>query len=145
MDAAEPPILETKYNDENKEEDQIINILNDNNYDNIESKEVICSECKERAFININNYQINLFGCKNGHSINNILFENYENIQKVSFEKKICQNCKKNYKNNKELYKCFSCNIVICSECTLNHSKEHKIVNNDKIKYRYHDVEIIAR
>ena len=70
-------------------------------------KDVICPECKENAFININNYQISLFGCKNEHSINNILFVNYENSQIVPTDKTKYRNCKKN-KNNKDLYKCLS-------------------------------------
>ena len=39
---------------------------------NIISKEIICPECKENIFININDYKIDLNRCKNGHQFYNI-------------------------------------------------------------------------
>ena len=33
----------------------------------IKSKEIICPKCREKAIININNYKIDIFGCKNKH------------------------------------------------------------------------------
>ena len=33
------------------------------------SNEVICPICKEKILININEYKITLFGCKNNHNI----------------------------------------------------------------------------
>ena len=60
------------YNNKNKENKKEI-ILN----------EIICPECKENILININNYKINLYECKNGHKIENILLNEFENIQKI--------------------------------------------------------------
>ena len=34
------------------------------------SEEIICPECEENILIKIDNYRINLKGCKNGHNIN---------------------------------------------------------------------------
>ena len=67
MEIPETPEIETKYNEEN------INVD-----DNIQSKEIICSECKENAFIKIDNYKMNLFGCKNKHCINNKLIKKFK-------------------------------------------------------------------
>ena len=86
-------------NEEDKRRN-IINILvNENNEtikkDNIiKSKEIICPECKENILIKIDEYKINLFNCKNNHNINNILLNEYENIEKIDISKIICDNCK---------------------------------------------------
>ena len=56
------------------------NLINDQNQDNRPLYKVICPKCKENCFINIIDYKFNLYGCKNNHNIDNILFENYENI-----------------------------------------------------------------
>ena len=47
------------------------------------SKEIICPECKENIRINISNYKIKLFECKNGHNINNILLNEFYNTQYI--------------------------------------------------------------
>ena len=61
-------------------------VYNNKNKDNkkeIISSEIICPECKENILININNYKINLYECKNGHKKENILLNEFENIQKI--------------------------------------------------------------
>ena len=52
--------------------------------ENSNNKDVICPICQENCFIKINNYKINLFGCKNGHNMNNILFKDYYNSQNIN-------------------------------------------------------------
>ena len=64
------------YNNESKENEKEI-ILN----------EIICPTCKKNILINIKNYKINLYDCKNGHKIENILLNEYENLQKIDFSK----------------------------------------------------------
>ena len=120
MEVQKAPEIETNNKDINKEEDKKRNNKND---DNIQLNEVICFECKENSFINIKNYKINLFGCKNGHNISNISFKDYENKFQDMNQKKLCENCKKN-KYVKEFYKCLSCKINMCKNCKLNHNKE---------------------
>ena len=61
-----------------------INILVYNKSNNekekkIISKEIICPECKENILLNIKDYKINLYECKNGHKIENILINEFEN------------------------------------------------------------------
>ena len=41
--------------------------------DIIRLKNIICPECKENIRMNINEYKIDLYGCKNGHNIKNIV------------------------------------------------------------------------
>ena len=79
-----PLILEIKndnklYSEENNNKNNANNINKKSNFiqentkgNELINKEIICSECKENCFININDYKIKLFGCKNGHNINNI-------------------------------------------------------------------------
>ena len=99
MEVQETPGIEAIYIDENKGANKKINNKNDNDM----QTEVICPECNENCFININNYKINLFDCKNAHNINNILYENYENMQ-VTTQKKLCENCKKKKKSFINVY-----------------------------------------
>ena len=93
-------------------------VYNNKNKDNkkkIISNEIICPECKENILININNYKINLYECKNGHKKENILLNEYENMQKIDISKIVCNNCYKNNNNiNEELYICNKCNINLC-------------------------------
>jgi len=109
------------YNKKNKEKEIILN-------------EIICPECKKNILINIKDYKINLYECKNGHKIENILINEFENIQKSDICKPICNNCYKNNINtNEELYKCIECNINLCQLCKYKHNKKHNIINyNDK-------------
>ena len=118
-----------------------INILVYNNKNikkekNIIPNEIICPECKENILINIENYKINLYDCKNGHKIENIHLNEYENIQKIDFSKIICNECYKyNINNiyNEEFYICNECGINLCPLCKFKHNKNHNIINyNEK-------------
>ena len=62
----------------------IVKSNNDINKDikEIISKDIICLECGENIFINIKNFKINLYGCKNEHIINNILIKNMKIVKK---------------------------------------------------------------
>jgi len=139
-------ILNEIINEEDKR-NNIINILvNEINEtiikDNIkESKEIICPKCNEYILIKIDEYEINLFKCKNNHEINNILLNEYEkieNIQKIDISKIICDYCKIKNKNNVynyEFYRCNKCKMNICPLCKSNHNKDHKIINYDNKNY----------
>ena len=104
----------------------------------IESNEIICPKCKEKAMININNYNIKIYGCKNNHIIDNILFENFENLQMIDISKIICEECKIN--NKKESYEnkfnyCLNCKKNICVTCKIKHDKNHKIIDYENKDY----------
>ena len=58
----------------------------------IKPKEIICPECKESIRINIKDYKIKLFECKNGHNINMLLNE-FEKTQFIDESKIKCDKC----------------------------------------------------
>ena len=131
-------IIGNNYSQTNK-----INILvNDkesslNNKEKItleKSKNIICPKCGEISLISINDYKIKIYGCKNGHEVNDILFKTFENTQKIDISKIICDICKQNNKAdsyNKVFYSCQDCKKNICVICKLAHDKNHKIIDHE--------------
>ena len=110
-----------------------MNQINQSNQNSINFKSIICPECGENTKIKIEDFKINLFGCKNGHNIKNILLENFEKTQKFDNSKIICNHCKENNKSNSnEFFHCFTCKINLCSLCKENHDKNHNIIDYDK-------------
>ena len=100
------------------------------------SKYIICPECGESIFININNYKINLFNCRNAHKKNNILFDEYEALTKKG-DAKIDYNCNK---HNKQYNKyCYKCKINLCELCNNEHNN-HEIINYGDIKFNINDI-----
>ena len=97
--------------------------------DIIKSKNIICPECKENIKMEIKDYKINLFDCKNGHKFENLLLNQFEETQNIDRLKIICDICKKN--NNNIFYKCLTCKNNICSFCESNHNKSHNLINYD--------------
>jgi len=103
-----------------------------------ESNDIICPNCKERARINIKDYNINIYGCKNNHNINNILFDEFKNLQMIDRSKIICEQCKINNKNDSYgniFYYCLNCKMNVCITCKLKHDKNHKIIDYDNKNY----------
>ena len=100
------------------------------------SSEIICPKCKENILINIKDYKINLFECKNDHKIENILLNDFEKFQKIDLSKIICNECYKYNKIiNEEFYVCNDCGINLCPLCKSNHDKNHNIINHNDKKY----------
>ena len=103
-----------------------------------QSKEIICPECKEICFMNIKDYKINLFKCKNGHNINNILFEEFRQSQEFSEYSIICSECNNNTKaetHENIFYKCCKCQKDLCPLCQNQKHKDHTIINYDYKAY----------
>ena len=103
----------------------------------INSKEIICPICKESIKMKIKEYKINLYECKNGHSKNNILIDEFESIQKINESEikcGICNNDKSKTYNN-IFYKCNKCEINICPICKSIHDKTHNIINYEQKNY----------
>lgn len=99
----------------------------------------ICPECLENSILNINDYKIFL-KCKNGHKVNDINFNEFQNINKKNISKIKCEECKiynKSNMHNNLFYRCNKCKINICPICQLKHNKDHNqnIINYDKINY----------
>jgi len=70
--------------------------------------------------------------------MNNILLNEYENIEKIDISKIICDNCKIKNKSktyNNEFYRCNICKMNICPLCKSNHNNNHKIINYNNKNY----------
>ena len=94
----------------------------------VKSSEIICPKCGEICLINFKDYKIRLHNCKNGHNIENILFDEYNKTQKIDLSKIIYDDCKNKNKNNtfnNKFFKCLSCNNNICPLCKMTHNNEH--------------------
>ena len=63
-----------------------------NNNNIIQSPEVICPICKEPCYLDINNYKISLYGCKQGHKQDNLNLNEFLNSQKIYLTQIICGN-----------------------------------------------------
>ena len=103
-----------------------------------QSKDIICPICNEICLINFINYKINFNFCKNGHRFSNILFNEFNDLQKINESKIICNKCNEKNKNNttdNKFYKCCNCNINLCPLCKLRHDKTHLIIDYDNKNY----------
>ena len=95
-------------NSEDKRRNKMIilvnDLINDNNQNEIrnkdimKSKNIICPKCKENIKMDIKDYKINLYECKNGHKKENILLNEFEETQNIDLNKIICDICKNNNK-----------------------------------------------
>ena len=102
------------------------------------SKDIICPECSENCRINIKNFKIKFYGCKNSHRINNILLDEFKNTQLINESIIKCNNCNQNNKKdnlNSQFFHCLTCNKNLCIFCKSNHDKNHKIIDYDKKNY----------
>ena len=128
-----------KLNILKKKRNIIISIFNKNNYKNnetiIEPENFICPECKNLAFIYINENNINVNCMKNHnnyYSFNEFIEKQYINENTIKCN--ICNNKKCLYGDN--FYIC-TCNKYICQLCMINHIKNnnrHKVLDYN---YRY--------
>ena len=102
------------------------------------SKNIICPICKEKILMDIKDFKINLFGCKKGHKIENIILNEYEETQNIDRVKIICDICKKINQStsyNNIIYKCNTCDKIICPLCKSKHDQSHQIINYDHKHY----------
>ena len=106
--------------------------------ENIEvSKNIICPICKDNCFIKLNEYQISL-ECKNEHKHNDILFDEYENYQKIDLSKIECNDCKNVNKLNSyehQFFTCLTCAKNLCPLCKSKHNNKHDIIDYDQKLY----------
>ena len=95
----------------------------------------ICTKCQEDAILEISDYKINLYGCKNDHNVNNILISEYDLNQYIDLTKIECNKCQKKQKEiyNNEMYICNGCNIILCPMCRNTHN--HNMINYDMRNY----------
>ena len=129
----------TKLYEINRASDELVFLVydkideNDNNNNqekNISySEDIICPKCGESSIITFSNDKINLSSCDKGHEIDDILFKNYKDTQKINEDEIKCNKCGAKRKNTFEqkFYMCFNCNIYLCPLCEQKHNKDHKI------------------
>ena len=105
----------------------------------IKSKNIICPLCKENIKIKINDYKIYLYDCKNGHKINSILFDEFDNTQNIDISNVICDECKEINKSTafqNKFYICLKCNKNMCPLCKQKHDKNHAIIDFDEKDFK---------
>ena len=125
--------FEEIINNEDKMKNKMNILVNEKNI--VKSKEIICPKCNESIKMYIEDYNIFLYECKNGHEIDNILFDEFEETQKIDISKIKCDECKKNNKINNNFYMCNKCKKNICQKCKNNHDKTHNIIDYDNKNY----------
>ena len=102
------------------------------------SKDIICPICGELCFINIKDYKITPYECKNGHKMDNCLSKNFYMTQKIDISKIICDICKEGNKAtsyNNIFYSCLTCKQNLCLLCQDKHDKEHSLIDYDQKNY----------
>ena len=113
----------------------------DNNHNVIQSKDIVCPECKEPCRIKIENYKIKLYECVNNHITSNIRIKDFENTQKINESKIICNICKFENKSNfnkDEFFYCLTCKKNICLLCRNHHNFKHNIITYNHKNYICH-------
>ena len=118
-------ILVYDYND--KDQDEII-----------KSKEIICKTCQESSRIEINDYKITLYGCKNKHKTTDVKFNEFNQTQNINISKIICSFCPDKNKGNsynKQFFRCLTCKKELCIMCKEKHQTNHNIINYDEKNY----------
>ena len=125
-------IAPNKLNDKN-----LIYILKKENRHSkkIISKEIICPECKENILIDIYNFKINLYECKNYHIFNNILINKFYDTQIIDIYAIKCNLCNKDISYDKDYYICNTCNKNLCESCKSKHDKTHIVINFEDKNY----------
>ena len=73
--------------DKNNKRMNVIVYKIDEDKNEIISKDIICPTCKENILLKIQNFKINLNGCKNNHNTDNIFLNKYEETQKIDMSK----------------------------------------------------------
>ena len=114
------------------------NVINENTNIKV-SKDVICPICKEICKYEINDYQIILYDCKNGHITENIKLDEFKNKQIIDISQIKCDKCKNKDKSNtfnNEMYICYECKMNLCPLCKSIHDKTHSIINYDNKNYK---------
>ena len=100
------------------------------------SKDIVCPQCGELCFFHLRDHKISLGGCKQGHKDENIALADIEATQMIDESTIVCQSClvvdkSKSYQN--QFFYCTTCKINLCPICKTNHTKEHVIIDYEKV------------
>ena len=135
--------FEEHAQNEDKKRNKMDILVSSTNEENLEelkdSKDIICPECKETCLMSIEDYKVNLYGCKNGHKTKDILINLFENLQKINYKNIICNSCNNNRNEtyNNEFYLC-TCGVKLCPICKRSHEKNY-VKNSNMIKNQNSD------
>ena len=102
------------------------------------SKDIICPDCGELAFLKIKDNKLIFLECQNHHKNENILINEYEEKQKIDQSRVKCSYCISNKidSKNKKFFLCFTCNKNLCPRCQIDHCKDHYIIDYDDKNYK---------
>jgi hypothetical protein len=128
---------------EEQPEDSILLLKN-----KYKTEDILCPKCGENILLRIKDYKINLYNCKNGHNIENILLTQFNDTKLIEPTNTLCSGCKKkniNNSYNNKINKCLTCQIILCPFCTLTHDKNHKIIDfkERNLRCNYHNEDYI--
>ena len=107
------------------------------------TKIIKCPDCLyNTCSLEIENYGLHFYGCKYGHKIIKML-DDYEDSQRIYYDRTRCDRCRKSDMGVKELYKCLDCSkeymrSIYCGECKIKceeHFKKHKSIKYDDKNY----------
>ena len=95
--------LEQIINKADKEKKELTILVEEQPLDSIlllknkeyKTEDILCPKCGDNILLRIKDYKINLYNCKNGHNIENILLSEYENTKNIESSNTLCGNCKK--------------------------------------------------
>ena len=100
------------------------------------SNDIVCPECKKPCRIAIDEYNIKLYECSNGHTVNGIKLDEFNKTQEIKVSEIKCDKCKiKNKGNSQEFYYCTTCKDNICLICKSKHDFNHNTIKFDQKKY----------
>ena len=110
---------------------------NNNNKNIVKAEHIICPLCKDSAMINFDNFKVKISNCKNMH-ISYLLFNEFEDSQKIDESEIICNDCKGTNKSityQNKMYICATCKMNLCPLCKEKHDKNHNIINYEQKYY----------
>ena len=116
-----------------------INTVVVNNNDNKLSSDIICPKCENVCQIAINDYKFNFLGCKQGHTVNDIIISDYRANQKIDESKIVCHFCQIGNKASifeNKFYICLTCKKYLCPICKSKHENNHDIIDFEEKNYK---------
>ena len=99
--------------------------LNDDSINLKKSNYVICPQCKENAFLSLNDFRLSVTGCKSEHKSEDLELKEFDKTQFVDQSKIFCDKCHIS-KNDNIFFACIKCQQILCSRCCEEHDESHK-------------------
>ena len=123
--------FEKLANEKDKTTKKMIIRINDKNFTKStkKSENIICPICYDNINIEIEDYNIFLYDCRNKHIIDNLFIDEFEKTQHFDESEIKCEICKEiNITDQCSFYRCGECKKNICGYCKSNHDQNHNII-----------------